>query len=158
MKCPLSSKMHSKCIQPAAVPTNGTEGKRARLSGVNSWLASSTVVRPVILMTRCASRYKLLVQCDKRVEILRFSGFECEISSVQQQSCISHPLVLISGTARHHQQVCGFGQGQSAALDGCPLGLIRRRSRHDKKNIVRRGIDDVHHELTHRADNSIRNL
>src|SRR5438132_10535207 len=37
------------------------------------WLSSSAVVRPVVLMARCASRYKLLVQCDKRVEILRFS-------------------------------------------------------------------------------------
>ena len=68
-----------------------------------------------------------------------------------EQFGILYPMALIAGAAAKHQQVCGFGEHNGAAADRGPVFIVLGSAAvHEEQNLIRRGMDQVKHELLYR--------
>jgi len=109
----------------------------------------------VLVATR-ARGVELIVQRFERREILPLRRSIRRDAGVQHQLRILHPALLIARAARHHQQVRRFSQRQRLALKLVPFRLVLGLPRGDVEDGIRCRIDDLHHEVAHRARDLIR--
>ena len=75
-------------------------------------------------MTGDAGGVELLVEGEDGIHVFRARGLVCSGAHIDQQLGVFDSVALVPGAAAHHEQVSGFRQHQSAALNGAPLGIV----------------------------------
>src|SRR5262245_57348840 len=99
---------------------------RAYSSAVSSFRISDTRkhVRAVLFVASRTRLIKGLAQGGQRFRVLGFGRFVGRGAYIGQKLCVLDPFALVSRSASHRKQVCGFGQSDGTAPDTVPFFIV----------------------------------